>query len=318
MSLFDDLVRHLSADVDGHGEAHFSCPDCGHESSPKSPHCSFGPKGWHCFVCGAGGSLHALAEKVELNSDQTFYNAPSRPQEAPSATKKEYRWLSNPEPLLRAYESHPKRFEFWQRHKPVSVETIRAGRFGVGVLPASRCHHPRLVVPIIDGTMVVGLRGRWMGCSCDQRRDKWLVAGGTTLEHLPLYNAEALKPGAVVWMVENCVDARLITQNTPYTGVAVYSTSYWRDAWLEALKAARPEMIIVALDNDLVGNGGAARRDEFIKLWYQEHPQATAVPKCNGIERVNTLLAAGLNAVLFDWGKAPHKSDIGSLLAKGM
>jgi hypothetical protein len=313
--LFTQLVRYLAADVDHRGWATLDCPECGAVGTVKDPKCGFGPHKdgymWKCFVCGEHGGLKDLAERVKL-SDHTFYNAPVRLQEAP---RRVYSWMADPEPIIRRYEAHERRFELWQAHKPVSVETIRQARLGVGVLPASRCHHERLIVPIFDGTMCVGLRGRWMGCACDARKDKWLVAGGTVLENLPLYNAGALRPGCVVWMVENCVDARLITQNTPFVGVAVYSTSYWRDAWLEPLQAAHPEVIVVALDQDLVGNGGAARRQEFIRLWFKEHPKATSIPKCNGVERVNALLAAGLPAMLYDWGRAEHKADIGSMLA---
>jgi hypothetical protein len=146
-----------------------------------------------------------------------------------------------------------------------------------------------------------------LGCECG----KWLSSSGTILELLPLYNAEALKPGCVVWIVENPVDALLITDNTPYIGVAVYSTSYWRDAWLDTLRAAQPEMIIVALDNDLVGNGGAQRRGEFIQDWLSNHPK---VPEACGIKLVNHLNRHGLKSNLFDWGRSAYKADIGSLL----
>jgi hypothetical protein len=193
--------------------------------------------------------------------------------------------MARPDVLLERYENHPRRFEAWQAHKPVSVETIRRKRLGMGVLPASRCKHERLIVPILDGTMLVGLRGRAIACSCG----KWLVAGGTTLEMLPLYNQEALQPGCVVWIVENPVDALLLTERTPYAGVATYSVSYWRQAWTETLQAAQPELMIVAYDNDDPG-------------------------RKNGIRLANTLLAAGLQVTLFDWGQAVYKADIGSLL----
>jgi hypothetical protein len=110
-----------------------------------------------------------------------------------------------------------------------------------------------------------------MGCACDPKADKWLVAGGTKLANLPLYGSDDLSRGCVVWLVENCVDARLITQETPFVGCAMYSVSYWRDEWAKTLLAVRPEIVVVALDNDLVGNGGARRHEEFAKMWKEKH-----------------------------------------------
>ena len=166
-TLFDDLVRHTHAALDNrHCEAHLACPECGHASSPKSPHCSFSPQGWHCFSCGAGGSLQNLAERVELEIGS--YEAPARPQEAPRAPAT---WLSNAEHLVRGYESHSDAWRLWQAYKPVSQVDFERCRLGVGVLPMSKCKHERLIVPILDGTMIVGLRGRAMGCDCG----KWLA-----------------------------------------------------------------------------------------------------------------------------------------------
>ena len=129
----------------------------------------------------------------------------------------------------------------------------------MGVLPASRCHHERLTVPVIDGSMIVGIRGRSLGCECG----KWLAAGGTTLDMLPLYNCQALGTGQVVWIIENPIDALMVGERTDYIGVATYSVSYWREAWTEALTLARPELVVIAYDNDLVGNGGALNRPVF-------------------------------------------------------
>jgi len=302
---FMNLVRKTHAVEDRRHEFHIRCPECGHYSTPRKPHCSFNHQGWKCFVCGSGGSLKQLADLVGLHSDGPYI--------APIHIKQEVKtppsWLSKAESFVAGYEAHPKRYELWHSYKPVSIETINRMRLGVGVLPkySSQCQHERLIVPVFDGTMCLGLRGRSLGCNCG----KWLSSSGTILELLPLYNAEALKSGCVVWIVENPVDALLITDNTPYIGVAVYSTSYWRDAWLETLRTAQPEMIIVALDNDLVGLGGANRRDEFIQDWLKTHK---SVPEPRGIRLANLLLQQGLPAKIFDWGSAPYKADIGSLL----
>jgi hypothetical protein len=307
IDLLSDLVNHTHADADRHGENHIACPECGHISTPKDPHCSFSEKGWYCFSCGAGGSLQDLAKRLGLG--ERVYQAPQRMirQEAP---RKAYSWMNDAESLISRYEAHTCRFERWAAYKSLTRSTIESHRLGVGVLPASKCKHERLILPVVDGTMVVGLRGRAIDCTCG----KWLASAGWDLDLVPLYNSESLRPGCVAWIVENPVDALLIGERTPYVGLATFSVSYWRERWLETLKAARPELVVVALDNDLPGNGGAARRQEFVQAWLRTHPK---VPQANGIKLVNTLLKAGLRSVLYDWGRADNKADIGSLVAAG-
>lgn len=223
---------------------------------------------------------------------------------------KQYTWKADPWALIRQYESHPQRLELWQAYKPLNSETIERNHLGVGVLPASSCHHPRLIMPVLDGTMVVGLRGRRIDCDCAN----WMPAAGTPLDQLPMYNERALTPGCVAWLGENCADALMGTQRLSYAFLALYSVSYWRDAWTQTLVNACPELIVVALDNDLVGNGGADRRDEFIREWLKTHPR---VPEASGPKIVNRLRQAGLNAVLYDWKCADWKADIGSMLMAG-
>lgn len=301
------LVGHTRPAADRrHGEYHIACPACGHASSPKDPHCSFGPKGWHCFSCGAGGSLTHLAGLVGLDAGEYTPPAPARDPERRDPA----RWLAYASELAMNYAAHPRAWELWQSYKPVSQAAFRANALGVGVLPYSKCRHERLIVPIYDGGQIVGLRGRSLGCDCG----KWLAPGGTLIELYPLYNQAALGMNQVVWIGENPVDALLLSERTPYAGVATYSVSYWYERWTAALIAARPELVVVAYDNDLPGNGGAARRQEFERAWLSSHHQLTLSA---GPKLVNTLRRAGLPAVLYDWQDAPHKSDIGTVIMAG-
>jgi predicted RNA-binding Zn-ribbon protein involved in translation (DUF1610 family) len=303
-NLLTDLIAFTKADVDRTGECHIPCPECGHVSSPRNPHCSFNEKGFKCFVCGFGCSLKTLAEKVGMGERE--YTVKSQ---APKKSQPVYHsWKGRSSLPICPPERLETMIRSWQAYKPIKRETIASAGLYVGILPESRCKHQRLIVPIFDRGLLVGLRGRSMGCDCG----KWLVSAGTELDQLPLYNWEALHPGCAVWIVENCVDALLISQNTPYAGVAIYSTSYWREEWLATLQAVHPKLVIVALDNDLVGNGGAARRDEFCRDWLRSHPR---LPQPSGVKLVNRLLAAGLPVTLYDWGRAEYKMDIGNLLA---
>lgn len=310
--LFGELVHRLKARKDRHGEMHITCPLCGSESTPAHPKCSFNERGWHCFVCGAGGSLKNLAEKSDLQFlENTFtnrpQNTPKRPQEAPGRPQ---RWKAISEYLCSEFEASDGRFDAWLNYKPVSYANILAKRLGLGILPASRCHHPRLIVPIITDR-IVGFRGRQIACDCG----KWLAPGGSDIENeYPLYNAEALKPGCVVWIVENPIDALLVGQSTDYIGVATYSVAYWFDRWTGVLKAARPSLVVVAYDNDIPGNGGGRKRERMIGEWMTAHPGARKAPDPAGPRLANRLLAAGLNAVLFNWDRMPQVKDIGVLL----
>lgn len=300
--LFNALVHHTHAVV-RRDEAYIACPECGKESSPMNVHFSFSPRGAFCFSCGYKAGLRSMARKVGLVDDRP-YTAPahrSEPERKPAS------WLPSAPSLVDHYRANPGAWQAWQAYKPVSRGDFERCRLGLGVLPASKCRHDRLIVPIYSGTEIRGLRGRAIDCACG----KWLAPGGTNIGLYPLYNEPALNSGCIVWIVENPVDALLLTERTAYVGVATYSVAYWYDAWTEALRSARPELVVIAYDQDLPGNGGAGRRDEFIRDWLRSHPR---VPEPAGPRLTNRLRAAGLPAVLYDWGRAPVKTDIGSLL----
>ena len=302
VDLLSELVAKTHAVSDRkRQEFHIACPECGHESSPKSPHFSFSRRGYHCFVCGASGSLNALAGLLSVE----VVNTGARTYTATKAAPRAAQWLTGA--LAERFAEHPRRNELWQAYKPVSVATLDRQKLGVGVLPYSKCKHDRLIVPVFAGPQLVGLRGRQIDCDCG----KWLASAGWSNELAPLYNSDSLRIGQVVWIVENPVDALMLAERTEYIGVATYSVSYWTEAWTNRLQEAQPELVIVAYDNDLVGCGGANRRAEFEREWLKTHP---VLPPSGGVKVVNRLLEAGLPATLFDWGDAPHKSDIGNLL----
>lgn len=298
MSLFLDLVRTTNAVVDRHGEAFISCPSCGHVSSPRNIHFSFSERGGFCFSCGYRTSLAKLAAQLGQEHIQL-----QPAVKTPEPLKKPVSWLFDIEHLIEKYAAHRASYELWGAYKPVSRENIVKFRLGVGVLPASRCHHERLIVPIFDGTMCVGVRGRSISCDCG----KWLAPGGTDISMYPLYNQQALAPGGIVWIVENPIDALLVGQFTPFVGVATYSVAYWQERWSSALLAAKPAHVIVAFDNDVPGNGGN------VSEWLAAHPGAR-LPQPAGPRLANRLLGEGIPARLFDWGSLPAK-DIGALLS---
>lgn len=289
-------------------EWHISCPDCGHVSSPKNPHCSFSKNGWKCFSCGASGSLYSLSQKIGLEIGTEYIAPVVMPAKEEKQNFVQRWWMKRG---TAEFENHPKRYELWKAYKPLSDEMIFNHRLGVGKLPENKkCGHDRLIVPVFSGNELVGLRGRQLDCKCDK---KWLTSYGTLPSFMPLYNIEAVKPGDIVFLVENTVDALLITQYTEYIGVATYSTAYWFDTWEKQLIEAKPEMVFVAYDNDLPGNGGALNREKFIEIWLSD-PKHKKIPASAGQNRVSDLRKAGLRALLFDWKNNPYKADIGSYI----
>lgn len=277
--LFASLAGHTHGEMDRHGECHIACPKCKHPSSPRTPHCSFNAYGWHCFVCGEGGSLANLSNLVGLESGR--YAAPVRPPKPP---QKPATWLANTEHMIEKYTAHRASWTLWRAYKPVSREDYELHRLGVGVLPLSKCHHERLIVPIYDGTMCVGLRGRRINCDCA----KWLAPGGTLISLYPLYNQAAIYPGCTAAIVENPIDALLISRIAGVVGLATYSVAYWQERWSEALRDAR--RIEVMYDNDVPG-------------------------RTAGIKLANRLNRDGLRAFFFSWPEnTPAKYDVGDML----
>lgn len=300
---FELVHNSIRGDERGH-DYHADCPFCGKLAQRGQTHFSYSYWGFKCFVCGARGGLIKLAKHLQcpLTELATQYTPKPKPPKARA------KWLDNAGDLVTKYSAHPKRVALWQNHKPVSEDMIFSKNLGVGILPASRCKHRRLILPIYNDGNIVCLRGRAFECNCK----KWLASGGWTLDTLPLWNLDALPVGGILWIVENPVDALLIT---PYTGAATLSTSYWRDDWGAAIVAKRPSLVVVAYDNDLPGNGGGWQRDEFIEEW-QQKTGGKPIPEAQGIKLANKLRSIGLNAVLYDWKDSAKKSDVGTLLVE--
>ena len=304
---FLDLCRAYHVRPDTRGEAHIVCPECGREPGLRgNVHFSFSERGAYCFCCGHSISLRKLALLVGIDPplEQPRERQPHR-REAPGWLRQPPEWRID---LVNSYHLAPGRAEAWSAYRPALPEAWQLkARLGLGELPACRCHHPRLIVPVTDHGAIVGLRGRRIDCDCDV---KWTAAGGTTLSALPLYGQGQLSKaaGREVWIVENCPDALLISALTPGIGLACYSVTYWRDEWAKALAVARPAKVIIALDNDPPGNGGDAVTRA---AWVVAHPGMRPTRPA-GPELVKRLRPWGLDARLYPWPEGVK--DMGELL----
>jgi len=309
--LLDRIIDFTHAEVmrvGGRTEYIIPCPGCGKQSTKRNIHFSFNERGGYCFVCGYKCGLTKLAEDVGMK-DGASYEAKPYVEKPKRQTE-----IHDFDDLATVYHNAPMVYTKWNQYKPITMDLIYKYQLGVGVLPLSSCKHERLVMPIKYNGKVIGFRGRAIDCDCK----KWMQSSGLTLDMLPLYNSEHIMPGDAVIIVENAIDAILVSTCSSFfgtgkcTGVATFSTSYWKDDWTKILVKAKPAGIVVAYDNDLPGNGGGANREKMIAERKKEH--SDKVPQSRGILLVNKLIAAGLRAMLFWWGDSPAKSDIGELI----
>lgn len=223
--LFADVLNKYNWSADRRGEVHVNCPKCGREPKQNQVHFSFSVKGGKCFVCGWAAPLEEVAVQLGaipphlLKTVQQDYSGSKGP-------KKPAAWTRDPEAYLADYLKAPDRLDRWQQYKPdISLESITRWELGVGVLPASRCKHRRLIVPARVNGKVVAIRGRLFkqnGCDCEARKAKglkpvcmegcdcakWLTAGSS---ETVLYNAGMVVPGEtrVIIICENMLDVIL-------------------------------------------------------------------------------------------------------------
>jgi len=308
LDLYDELrSRFPQAPPNRKGEVYITCPWCGKEGK----HFSFSPRGAYCFVCGHKASLGQVAEKLGIVGDRLPYTPPP-PRPRPAVP-----WHAHAVEIVSRSLAHPQRIERWQAYKPLSVATLDRHQFGLHRLPFQKpdgrwywSQQPWLTVPLYDGDLLVGLRGRNIGA----QGPKWISATGTSYV---LWNLPKVRPGACVWITENYVDAAWLMERHPqWDAVALGGAANWRPEWAAALAAKRPALVIVALDNDLAGQASGATYRRLQAERRQQHPGLPDLAP-NGPKIANSLIAAGCPVTLYPWQPdAPDKADVGWLLAQ--
>lgn len=300
-----DIVQHLSQTNQSSTNPH-QWPDqkngywalCPYHADTHIGSFSFHPQhGFHCFSCGASGSLVDLAKHLGLDSRPdnlpatlTLYPPPKRPVAPPWTLydpEKEYRPLG---PLCRDYA----------HRRGLSDASIDRWQIGDGMVPGP-CPHYRMILPIYQEGKLVDLRGR--AYETADEYPKWLGAKGS---HAALDGWDDLEQarGKVVVLVEAPLSRRLIMQEEP-NWVAVAGTcgaGTWRSIWTEALVRARPLGVLIWLDNDLAGcPNQEAYRDGLIRH-LQKSPEKP-VPVPNGKKRLLEFQQAGLSCQIYPWAK---------------
>lgn len=314
--LLATLSTRLHAEQRRDGRQHADCPFCGKEMKRAQKHFSFCDAGYICFVCDAKGSLVALAAHLELGGIYV------RPQPQPAQPRAPRQWQTRPDFYLEQFGGAFDRISAWQGYKPLTLDTIARFRLGVGRLPSSRCDQRRLIVPVFDSGQVVAFHGRAFLSGDDDA--KWLTSGGSRKD--VLYNAHLLTPGATVIICENLVDCLLAMQARDVIAVAGGGVA-WRDDWTQQIAASHPQLVLVALDNDLAGWPNEPTRCALLRAWGYEMQARLAAgtiramptpPKPNGPRIASALLAAGVRHVTGpNWPTGtPPKYDLGSDLIR--
>ncbi len=305
MNTFDQVRETLGGKPNKRGWHDTTCPVCGKQPEHGQIHFGYRDTGGHCFVCGWSGSLQDLAELLRIDGEVVL---PVRQEQPPKPVA---RWRLNPSKLLMQYHDHPARLQCWQKYKPIAAETIERHGFGMGRLPfqddAGEWYMSRsewLTVPVYDGGQLAALRGR----NLTNNGAKWISATGS---QYALWNVDNVRAGATVWLCENYVDAAWLMQCHPnWDAVSIGGATTWQRRWAHQLASMRPSQVIVALDNDLPGNGGGAKREQWIEEWKTQHPGAKP-PDANGVKIVEDLQLSGVPSLLFDWpDNAPQKAGI--------
>jgi hypothetical protein len=291
----------------------------------------------HCFNC-------SITTQEFLRMTIRFGENGTPPRITPTRhiTKppkpKYYAWKQpgQAEIILRQQLNHPLRVEAWQAYRPFDVAGLDRWEHGVGVLPNTACRHLRLTYPVrARGGRIVAFRGRQIDEYCGggrvlevlrraginqdcQCNGKWLTCGGGKVRKTLMICGQ-LEPGRVVVIAESPIDARLAYKFEPqYTYVASGGgAGLWNDEWTKRIAASSPSKVIVWFDNDLAGQAVGETREKLAREWWLKHPNAPRGPVANGIRLFNRLRFK-LPVELYDWGDAPPKSDISSLIMEGI
>lgn len=300
--LFGRLVRHTNGKLRREGgdnpQCDIPCPDCGR----RGGHFGFSLKGANCFGCGYKTSLQGLANRLGLDTATEY-----QPIEYQSQPELPRYWQKNPQKYLEKFITHSELYALWSKYKPLSTQTIARHKLGVGVLPSSRCEHRRLIVPIIHKGAILGFRGRALSCDCP----KWLSATNTKST---LYGVEDVQPGDKVFWVENHVDALLVHELMPeFRGVAsTAGAGTWRQ-FVPLLAERKPSLVIVALDNDLVGCPNPQTYQILAREFERKNGRKPQAP--NGVGIMAALLKSRIRCHKWEWPNGtPAKYDMGSYL----
>lgn len=245
---------------------------------------SFSERGFLCFACGEKGGLPKLADRLGIRG-QTGTVPFIRPAIRP-ASPTVYPWQQDPHVLEKFWPVPDVAAKYCLAHG-LRWPTIRRFKLGYGYLPACRCNHKRLIVPIFEDGQLTAIKGR--AIHADDTDPKWLSAKGSKVA---LFGGDELYVGCRVIITEAPISAMALMQFSSVVAVAGSGgAATWKAEWTERINRFNPRQVEVWFDNDQAGADG-------------------------GVKLVNDLLDAGLPARMRGWPKgAPAKYDVADFVA---
>lgn len=331
--------------VDRRGEAHIRCPECLRDPNLYKPNFSFSERGGHCFSCGCNVSVQGLPgvfSKMDWLLSEEEAEAMDRPSvQYKAREKREVVWHEQPEKYLERYVLHRDRVKLWQSYKPLSEQTIRRFKLGVGVMPyvldeqgnklfPGGCRHRRLIYPVGDykTKTLLGFRGRVFECDC---KAKWVNTFGLKPT---LWGLWFVRPGSCVVGVENPVDAMLAMQHCEDDGnvfvAPTHGANSWEPEWPAAIVEAGATSYVSAYDNDLAGSPNYQTYLRLVAEWQvrqrarldaDDRTRGKPLPRApmpHGWKVVETFKGLPVDAAPFSWPDwAPPKADWGWLITEG-
>lgn len=335
MHLLDALAIRLNAQDDGKGRYHADCPFCGALGATKSNRPAYHfylfdferGSGYQCWACGAKGRLRDLSTRLDVEGDD---EAPRVRQERPEPPTPHFATPGALERYTRqimAADVHARIVSAWQSYKPLSERTIIRERLGIGRLMFwderkgqwYAGAYERLLVPMIVGDEIVGVRGRAIHKA--DRAAKWLNWTGSGQALMGLSDVE--EGQHVIWC-ENLVDRLMAQESEPGVAALASGGLNWSPSWIKALARRKPAHVLVWFDHDLSGNGSPHHHDLYLERWRDEieqrrkaNPRLASMPfpqppQPRGPQLAAELQAAGISASVYQWPKyTPHKADLG-------
>lgn len=238
-----------------------------------------------CFACGNDWNPDQLSNFYGVTDGEVVAKPHSR--QAPHIEPKaDPLWMRHSAQILSRYLEHPNREALWSDYKNAHYRLGHLFDFhqlGVGTLPASRCHRPRLVVPFVVADEIVGFRGRQMHgrrCACEEDRpcEKWVQSAMREGQGRTLWNGEALlhrsdlglardfrlaraysqdgPAGRTALLIENQIDAAFMEAEEPslIPLAPMSGVSCWDERWSELIADSDLAHIVVMYDYDHAGN----------------------------------------------------------------
>lgn len=272
------IVRHGRGQwPDRRGEYWGICP---FHADTKPGAFSFSERGFTCFACGEAGGLVKLGQRLGVGD--TVPLMPRRALAPKPAATWQPDWTRDPNYWQRYLPLPDIALEYYHR-RGFTADSAERWRLGWGVLPASRCKHPRAILPVFDGGRLVALRGR--AVLAEDTDEKWLQSAGSAVT---LFGAETLALGRRLIVTEAPYSVILAMQKLPAPTIAAVAgtagAGCWRDEWTERIAHSKPYQVRIWFDNDEAGWESAKKvavklvdagiRQTYIHRWQTNAPKS--------------------------------------------